>query len=296
MDFNFLKSLGFTGIVLLSVGASATNMKTTAVSLNVDKTVSRCTFDRTQADSFRVGDNTIMGSFAIQCKEGSPPFRMNTSLSPFATVELENGGVQDISWYVRKNGPACNGDVIDDAALALHSGNRSDELNTYEERSIWSYCVTLEPQAPHGKTLKEPDAWPLQGELFLTLTDLNSEWKVPDYASRMFVRFANNSSVISKDMEQMINTLFINIGNPSDYEVQLHAHTSLIGDESYNRDLSIMRLKNVREYIIEHLGVNINDTWGQAWGETRPGSLASKSKDEAFQNRRVDIVITPKKM
>jgi len=295
MKHKAFKSAIFLSAGLFSLVSNAGDLFTTSVSLNVDSSVPGCTFDRTQADSYRVGDNTIMGAFSVHCKLGSKPFRMTTTLSPFASINLGDGSSQTVDWYVRKGGAACNNDEIHDDAILLHSGNRSDALITFEPRSVWSYCVQLSPKYNSSKKLKEPETWPLQGELHLSLTDIDGGFKVPDYASRMFVRFANNSSVISEEMVEMINTLFMNIGDPNQFEVQLHAHTSLIGDESYNRDLSVMRLKNVREYIVNNLGVKLSDTWGQAWGETRPGSLASKNKDEAYQNRRVDIVITPKK-
>lgn len=260
------------------------------VQLRADESVPHCTFDKTKSIAYRESSRALVGEFSVHCPLESD-YRLTTTLSPFANITVK-GTKYDVKWYVNKDDIACEGDFVSPDVSSLHSGNRSVSL-TGKGNERWFYCVKLEPTGKN--TVKGSSPWPLHGELSLTLTSKDQDFKLPENASRIYVRFENNSSHMSAEMASFIDTLLMNIGDPSQYYVQLHAHTSRVGTTQYNQDLSMMRLKRVREYLIQQHGVNERDTWGQAWGETRPQAL-NTIDDEASQNRRVDIILIPKEI
>lgn len=288
-----MKRIGMLLPLLLLSGFSVnakTIQKTDSmyVQLRADETVPQCTFDKTQSVGQRQSARTLVGGFSVHCPE-DVSYRLTTPLSPFANITVK-GTTYEVKWYVNKDEAACEGPFVAPSVSSLHDGNRSSSL-TGKGNGDWFYCVKLEPTGKN--TVRSNSEWPLHGELSLTLSSMDKEYTLPSNASRIHVRFDNNSSHMSAEMTSVIDTLLMNLGDPSRYYIQLHAHTSLIGSTKYNQDLSMMRLKRVREYLIQQHGVNERDTWGQAWGETRPTAL-NTVEDEATQNRRVDIVFIPK--
>jgi len=281
----FILAAAFSGMV-------QAQEETTRVGLRVDNSVPQCTFDRTKAETHQISDHTLMGSFAVQCRDTARPYRLTTTLSPFARIDIDDESQYTVRWFIRANGPACDGDVVHPDASTLHSGNRSVDLVGTHATRAWSFCVQL---LPTGKdVVGQTGQWPLQGELVLTLTDAERPWVLPDNAERFPVLFGNNSSLLDESELERLRVVMGTLGEPSNYHVQLHAHASLIGDAQYNHDLSIMRLKRVREHLVDALGFDKKDTWGQAWGETRPTALKNMTGTEASENRRVDVILLPK--
>jgi outer membrane protein OmpA-like peptidoglycan-associated protein len=274
---------------IMALLASKNVIAETPVSLRVDASLPYCTFDKTYDTPQRIAKNTLRGSFNVQCQDQARPFRLASTLSPFAHIDLNDNSAYTVEMYVREGGWACAGDVIHKDATALHSGNRSVRLIGLQEDKKWSYCVQLTPT----KGDSVPEMWPLQGELAITLMDAQKGWLLPENASRINVRFEHNSSALGNDIQVLLDTLLSNIIKPNDYHVQLHAHTSTVGDAQYNHELSIMRLMRVRNYIVKKSGIPKKNTWGQAWGETRPAALNTIENEET-QNRRVDIILLPK--
>jgi outer membrane protein OmpA-like peptidoglycan-associated protein len=274
---------------MMALFASKGAIAETPVSLRVDASLPYCAFDKTYETPQRITERTLRGSFNVQCQDKTRPFRLASTLSPFAHINLNDNSAYAVGMYVRKNGLACDGDIIHKDATALHSGNRSVRLIGLQEDKEWFYCVQLTPT----KGVSVQKKWPLQGELAITLMDAQQGWLLPENASRINVRFEHNSSALGDDIQVLLNTLLSNIIKPNDYHVQLHAHTSTVGDAQYNHELSLMRLMRVRNYIVKKSGIPKNNTWGQAWGETRPAAL-NTIEDEETQNRRVDIILLPR--
>jgi outer membrane protein OmpA-like peptidoglycan-associated protein len=264
----------------------------TPVQLRLEPTVSGCTFDKTVSKTKRVGDRTIEGNFHIYCKEGSPAYRLKTPLSPFANITLNDGRSYAVKWYFSQEGKACRFERMTPYSIPLHSGSRGKSTTGSGTDTNWDFCAQLVPLrgAPEYTIAEE---WPLQGALNLSVADAQNEASIPYNASVMYVHFGHNSSLLSEDTEKLLDNVIGSISDMSKYHIQLHAHTSLIGDPSYNHDLSVMRLMRVRNYLMDKHGVKKRDTWGQAWGESRPMAIKT-IKDEATQNRRVDVVFIPK--
>ena len=286
-----IRTIALMGCVFSATSNSA-EQAGTHVQLRTDVSVPYCAFDRSRAESKRISAHTALGGFSIQCQQGAREFRLTTPLSPFAKITRADKSEYSVKWYVRQGAPACDGDFVYPESVSLHSGNRAIDLTDNKSKEMWNYCVRLVPTEKDTLTMNEP--WPLQGELSLILVDAKKGFILPSDASRIHVRFKNNSSHMTKEMQSVVDNLLINLGDPTQYHVQLHAHSSMLGKEAYNHDLSIMRLKRIREYLVDKYKIAKEDTWGQAWGESRPMAL-NTIEDEATQNRRVDIILIPKK-
>lgn len=270
--------------------ATAPKEMLTNVDLRIDAGAALCHFDKPKAFSTRSGSRTIAGQFTVTCKDGSPGTRLTTDLSPFARLSEDNGKSYQLLWFVSSDGPACVGDTPSDAATLLHSAQRSPSLVKSSDGKpvTWHYCAQL-----NSDQLPPPAIWPLQGEFSLTLADAQDEILLTEDSSRIFVWFEKNSSALSKDITNLLDGIMGSLGDLNNYYIQLHGHASLEGTQVYNQQLSVMRLKRVREYLIQHYGIKPSQTWGQAWGESRPMALNTEA-DEGPQNRRVDVIIVPK--
>lgn len=72
-------------------------------------------------------------------------------------------------------------------------------------------------------------------------------------------------------------------------KILLEGHTDSIGEESYNKDLSMRRARAVRQYLIENFSIDPERLVGRGVGESQP--IASNETDEGrYQNRRVEII------
>jgi outer membrane protein OmpA-like peptidoglycan-associated protein len=261
-------------------------MAQNTIQFRLSPSVSGCTLDRSYDKPELVSSNTAQGEFSVQCHRDALPYRLGTTLSPLAKFSRDGELDYNVRWFFRHDGPACNGEDIHEDATLLHSGSRDVNLQGDHTKRQWSYCV----QVQSGDSPAALDEWPLQGELSLSVVNANEEWVLPENASRIIVRFENNSSNLSESMQGLLDTLLMNMGDPNAYTVQLHAHTSLVGDPQYNHELSIMRLMRVRNYLVNEYKIPKTQTWGQAWGESRPAAL-NTIENEASQNRRVDVIL-----
>lgn len=272
-----------------TVAATPTEMLTN-VDLRTDVGAALCHFDKPKVYSVRSGARTISGQFTVTCAKGARGTRLTTDLSPFARLPIDNKSAYAVQWFFSSDGPACSGDIPSKSSTLLHSAQRSPELVKPSDgtKVTWHYCAQLS-----NDQLPAPAIWPLQGEFSLTLVDSQDEVQLLEDASRIYVWFDKNSSVLSKDIAELLDGIMGSLGDLNNYYVQLHGHASLEGTQVHNQQLSVMRLKRVREYLFQHYGIKPSQTWGQAWGESRPMALNTES-DEGPQNRRVDVIIIPK--
>ncbi len=271
--------------LVLSGGVFADSVQANRIQLRLAPSVSGCTFDRPVMQMYRTGPSQVSGSLSVNCKAGAMPYRLTTTLSPFANITLNDGRVYAVKMHIYP-------ERLDCESIALHSGSRGPSSVGEGERTRWQVCASLKPHK-NASYFSMQDSWPLHGDFDITLTDAK-EKTVPSDASLMHVYFAHNSSTLSEESKRLMDGIIGSVDDISRFHVQLHAHTSLIGSSEYNHDLSLMRLKRVREYLIEKHNVLLSDTWGQAWGENRPKAIKTL-KDEATENRRVDLVFIPKK-
>jgi outer membrane protein OmpA-like peptidoglycan-associated protein len=191
--------------------------------------------------------------------------------------------------YLRSEGAACQDGNKHPESVDFHSGTRDMTITASAGVTQWSYCLQITKK---GSQVSMDDLWPVQGQLDLDLIDPDRGHWLPQAASMISLPFPNNVSILSSDMKQLMDAVLTNIGGPNNVQIQIHAHASEIGDPEYNHDLSIMRLKHVREWLQEEGAVPRSAIWGQAWGESRPFAIKT-IEDEESQNRRVDVVFFP---
>ncbi|MEG3764968.1 OmpA family protein [Alteromonas sp. 14N.309.X.WAT.G.H12] len=277
--------LNLVHLMILSLASNAyagDSVEANRIQLGLEPSVQGCTFDRTAVLTHRTGPDQISGEMTVNCEPNARPYRLKSSLSPFANISLNDGRSYAVKMYLSSE---CDG-------APLHSAERGETAVGEGRQTRWDICVKLMPLRDAPK-YRLDELWPLQGGVDVYLTDARTEETLPANASIMSVYFNHNSSHLDAEAKQLMDNVVGSIKDISHFHIQLHAHTSLIGDANYNHDLSIMRLKRVREYLILNHNVDKKDTWGQAWGENRPKAIKIYG-DEATENRRVDIVFIPK--
>jgi len=279
-------------LVLLCQGSLlADENEVTDVRLRVGQSAANCSFDRVKSKSFRLSENTISGNFSVNCSNTSSPYRLVTSLSPLAMLHLNEDRRMSVKWLMKKDSAACDATTVHPDAIDFHSGSRELELEGQAGVTNWFYCLKLKQN--RGKGITRSEIWPINGELSLSIEDHKvGEW-LPKNASVIRITFTHNSHDLSVQGKNLLNSVLMNVGGPDKVNIQIHAHTSHIGEASYNHDLSLMRLKNVREWLLVEGGMNKRHMWGQAWGEERPFAIKTPD-DEGSQNRRVDVIFLPK--
>jgi outer membrane protein OmpA-like peptidoglycan-associated protein len=271
-----MKHLIGAGIAtLLWVGAAHA---TPELTLRQDASARQCHFSSAKVALVSAQAGQWTGAFSVHCAEQARSYRVKNALSSTAHIEdfLLNS-------YLRAGGPACESGQPHPEAVRLHAGTRSHLNIGQGAKTDWSYCVLTDAALSQ-----------VQGSIDVYIED--AVWgrlHAPDSVRRS-VLFDHNSHALGEDMITALENQMMHLGDPSQWQVFLHAHASLVGDPDYNHDLSIMRLKHVREWLITHGGIAPKDTWGQAWGASRLHALNS-AEDPAQLNRRVEIVWVPKK-
>jgi outer membrane protein OmpA-like peptidoglycan-associated protein len=105
------------------------------------------------------------------------------------------------------------------------------------------------------------------------------------------VTFATNSSDISANFYQVLNSVALVINKFDKTYVDITGHTDSVGSDEHNMQLSIARASSVATYLESQkvLSQRIKTT---GMGESQP--IASNDTPEGrAQNRRVEIVLTP---
>jgi outer membrane protein OmpA-like peptidoglycan-associated protein len=105
------------------------------------------------------------------------------------------------------------------------------------------------------------------------------------------VTFATDSSNISADFYQVLNSVALVINEFEKTYVDITGHTDSTGSDSYNMQLSIARASSVARYL-ESRDVLPQRIYTKGMGETRPIATNDTAQGRAL-NRRVEILLTP---
>lgn len=101
------------------------------------------------------------------------------------------------------------------------------------------------------------------------------------------VRFAFNSADILPAGRTQLDALAEGIKLlPAQKVVTVEGHTDAIGSDAYNRELSRARAQAVRDYLVQHHGIEAARLKTVAYGESRP---IEGSDPNAATNRRVQF-------
>jgi len=105
------------------------------------------------------------------------------------------------------------------------------------------------------------------------------------------VTFATNSSDISANFYQVLNSVALVINEFEKTYVDVTGHTDSTGADDYNMQLSVARASSVARYL-ESRNVLSQRIYTKGMGETRP--IASNDTPEGrARNRRVEIILSP---
>lgn len=105
------------------------------------------------------------------------------------------------------------------------------------------------------------------------------------------VTFATNSTDISADFYEVLNSVVIVLKEYEKTTVDVIGHTDSVGAETYNQQLSENRARSVAQYLAGQ-GVQAERLLIAGRGESQP--IASNATPEGrSRNRRVEIQITP---
>ena len=78
-----------------------------------------------------------------------------------------------------------------------------------------------------------------------------------------------------------------------EFQVVVEGHTDAVGDDRYNKKLSVNRANAVQAYITASMGLPDSKVTAVGYGETKP-IASNDSNIGRQQNRRIDIILKPK--
>ncbi len=84
------------------------------------------------------------------------------------------------------------------------------------------------------------------------------------------------------------------IAKNSDADISLEGHTDLFGGDDYNMQLSTQRAQSVKDWLATSLHLDVSRLTVTGMGKTKP-LVPGGSVDEQKKNRRVEIIIRPRK-
>jgi outer membrane protein OmpA-like peptidoglycan-associated protein len=105
------------------------------------------------------------------------------------------------------------------------------------------------------------------------------------------VTFATDSSNISADFYQVLNSVALVINEFEKTYVDVTGHTDSTGSDAYNMQLSVARASSVARYL-ESRSVLSQRIYTQGMGESQPIATNATAQGRAL-NRRVEILLTP---
>ena len=109
----------------------------------------------------------------------------------------------------------------------------------------------------------------------------------PASALSLPVRFAFDSADILPQARTQLDALAKGIKLlPRDRAVLVEGHTDAVGDDDYNLELSRARARAVRDYLVQHHGIDASRLKTVGFGEARP---VEGSDPYAAVNRRVQF-------
>jgi outer membrane protein OmpA-like peptidoglycan-associated protein len=105
------------------------------------------------------------------------------------------------------------------------------------------------------------------------------------------ITFATNSSDISADFYQVLDSVALVIDEYEKTYVDITGHTDSTGSDSHNMQLSVARATSVGQYL-KSRGVLPQRVSTSGMGESQPAAT-NDTPEGRTQNRRVEIVLTP---
>jgi len=117
-----------------------------------------------------------------------------------------------------------------------------------------------------------------------------------DVTIRLYgLNFASGKSVIESQYFSLLVKVQQAIDLYPESMITIEGHTDSFGGDEFNRDLSTQRAEAVKEYFRTTGGIPPERLIATGYGETKP-IASNETKEGRRKNRRIDVVIHPKKM
>lgn len=117
--------------------------------------------------------------------------------------------------------------------------------------------------------------------------DLRLEYEAPRMYTLENVNFATGSAQVSKSSYPYLDQLAELLSLKPNMVIEISGHTDNVGDPNNNLQLSELRAKAVRSYLVDK-GIAIKRIEAIGYGESRP--VASNDLEEGrLQNRRTEV-------
>jgi OmpA-OmpF porin, OOP family len=108
------------------------------------------------------------------------------------------------------------------------------------------------------------------------------------------VLFNFNEAILKKEAKEILNDLIQEIEKADINEIIVQGYTDNIGSDEYNDKLSLARADAVKDYLNQKLTGNSYKIEAYGLGEKNP-LFSNDTKEEQEKNRRVEIILLPKK-
>jgi len=164
------------------------------------------------------------------------------------------------------------------SGTAAVQGENTKEINTDSQSQV-SFKV-----APPDMPLAERDR---KGAVEPT-----SEVTVDEIHEEVFFGF--DSFLIQPEAVGTLETVARTIRRFPEAEILIEGHADNVGDEQANRMMSQQRAETVKQWLMNHTGVEASRFIVKGWGPTRP-KFSNDSPEGRRKNRRVDITLRVRK-
>lgn len=109
-----------------------------------------------------------------------------------------------------------------------------------------------------------------------------------DFVKLNSIKFDFDTTKISNDIKRDIENIVKQMKNNPQMKVEIEGYTDNVGEEEYNRKLSLRRANKVKEYLIEY-GISADRITTSGYGEANP-ITSNDTKRGRMINRRVEFV------
>ncbi len=104
------------------------------------------------------------------------------------------------------------------------------------------------------------------------------------------VYFGRRNSQIGDEALPALSKLALAIKSYPEAEVIIEGHTDNIGDEEFNKWLSMARAQSVKQWLIDHAGIDEFRLHVNALGQSKP-KYSNNTAEGRRRNRRVEVII-----
>ncbi len=116
--------------------------------------------------------------------------------------------------------------------------------------------------------------------------EIGESYKIND------INFATNSHTLTPQVKNILDEFIVFLKENKGIQLAIHGHTDNVGNSKSNLELSVLRAKEVSDYLNQH-GIELNRLKYKGFGDTEPIADNATEKGRA-ENRRTEFIILSK--